>query len=126
MMDYKDLEVAEIASLVALLQRMVVMDHVISTEERTFVLELSQKFDPATYQKAVAMANDRLREEDGFTGLVQDVMRPDVHRFIYELLVETAAADEFATGELSLLVWLEGAWELERHPAVAEEYNTKS
>jgi len=125
-MDYKDLEVPEIAALVALLQRMVVMDHVITSQERNFVLTLSQQFDPSAYQQAVAMANEKLRDDQGFVDLVELVVRPEAQQFLYTMLVDTAAADEFATGELSLLVWLEEAWGVERHPAVAAEWDTKS
>ena len=125
-MDANDLETHEIAALIALLQRMVVMDHVITPEETDFVLNLSESFKPAKYREALALANTKLRTEKGFTELLSGVQRTGARQYIYDQLVGTAAADSFATAELSLLVWIEDAWSLSRHPAVAAEWDVKT
>lgn len=111
-MDYRSLDETEVAGLIAILQQLVMMDGIITVEEREHVLNLSRAFDPELYGRALTIANTKLAEASGFDELVEAVLRPEARRVIYELCAKAAVADGEGLYEEPLLEFLRDRWEL--------------
>ncbi len=111
-MDYRSLDETEIAGLIAILQQLVMMDGIITVEERAHVLSVSQIFDPELYGRALTIANKKLAKQTGFDELVDAVLRPEARRVIYELCANAAVADGEGLYEEPLLAFLRERWDL--------------
>jgi hypothetical protein len=111
--DLNDLTPREVATLVTMLQRVVVMDKTISNAEREAVLAISQRVEPGLYSQGLKLANDLQKTAGAIEKMIDWVERPEARELIFRTVLSVAAADEVNDDEMTLIRLLQSKWRLQ-------------
>lgn len=112
--DLNQLTHREVATLVTMLQRIVVMDQMISNAEREAVLAVSRKVEPELYAKGLKLANDMQKGPGAIEKMIDWVARQEARELIFRTVLGVAMVDEISPGELTLIRLLERKWGVKR------------
>jgi hypothetical protein len=112
-MELSDLDQDERMALVALIERVVLADHAVTTDEAELLPQITEALGEEEYRKIALAADERFRDDEGLKTFLQGIKREEARELIFGTVMEVAIADAIAGNESDLLQWLGEAWKLE-------------
>jgi hypothetical protein len=112
-MDFKDLNLSERASLVALLRTCVMADGSVNEAEESAFDLLVQLLGEDSYREAAAMATERAQDQESLLGLLAEVHREEARELIYGTLLQVATSETINASESAILDMVGEAWNIQ-------------
>ena len=112
-MELSDLDPDERLALVALVERVVLADRNVTSDEAEMLPEIVDALGEDAYRKAVLAADERFRDEESLKTFLKGIKREEARELIFGTIMDLALADMISGNESELLQWLGTTWNLE-------------
>jgi len=115
-MELADLNEDERVALVALLDKVVVVDRDLTDCEEGELADVVEALGKDAFRRAVEAVRN-LESDADLEALLESITRQSAREIIYGTVMEVAMADTVLQSEASLLEWLGSKWGIEIKPA---------
>jgi uncharacterized tellurite resistance protein B-like protein len=112
-MELRDLDQDERLALVALIERVVLADRTVSTDEEQMLPEIVDALGEDAYRKAVTAADERFQDAESLKTFLKGIRREEARELIFGTVMDLAMADMISGNESELLTWLGTTWNVE-------------